>query len=422
METAAMCKPWKNNNFCRQSETARRCFPTVRTTLGKLRWGVPTASQHPASEFPTVPTASAARYTSFEESQTRADGRGNCRASAWKTPTGKVLAAQARPGVYPQFPPPLKNLRPPHLPDDPGISDRAPVVGSPVQTPEPAGCGRSQFEPHRNRRSGSAPGSPALTAQDTAQLAQQLWKQHNFEGAVSILSAALSQLVLSNPDRQRLLALQRRCAVWAAWDRFDYAQALRLARQDPQLRSAHARTLAILQKTVSLIEGGTAWPGRNFTGLELVIDLQQNAERCAGRARYDDAVCRLYRATELLAQIRLMSRYAIRTHHVDPNHKAIPESARQWLEGQRTRLEDGKTRPVQIGLAAAYQLLGEMEDPLGVYYREKKSWLLNALSRRNSSLFAHGLTPIGPDTWRSVGKRWQQWLKEALQSIQKNGS
>lgn len=216
--------------------------------------------------------------------------------------------------------------------------------------------------------------------------------------------------------------LQRRCAVWAAWDRFDYAQALQLARQDRELRSAHARTLAILQKAVSLMEEGADWPGRGFSGLELVIDLQQNAERCAARARYDDAVCRLYRATELLAQIRLLSCYGIRTHNVDPSHKAIPEAARRWLEGLRTSREDGKAGTAQIGLVAAYQLLGEMEDPLGVYYAEGKTWLLNALSKRNSSLFAHGLAPIGPDSWRSVGKRWQQWLEEAMRFIQNNGS
>lgn len=232
------------------------------------------------------------------------------------------------------------------------------------------------------------------------------------------MSAALSQLTLSRTNRSRLLALRRCCAVWAAWDRFEYAQAFQLARQDPDLRSAHGQTLAILKKTVSLLEEGTAWPKGGFSGLELVEDLLQNADRCAARARYDDAVCRLYRATELLAQIRLASRYGIRASDVDPGHEAIPEEARLRLQGQSTSTKDGKPGPVQVGLAAAYQLLGEMGDPLGAYFSETKPWILNALASRNNSFLAHGLVPIGPETWKSLGAKWRRRLEDAMRTIQ----
>ena len=40
-------------------------------------------------------------------------------------------------------------------------------------------------------------------------------------------------------------------------------------------------------------------------GYELVGDLLNNAERRASQQRYDDAIARLYRATELFAQIRI---------------------------------------------------------------------------------------------------------------------
>ncbi len=256
-----------------------------------------------------------------------------------------------------------------------------------------------------------------LGAQDAEQRALQLWEQHNFEGGVSILTAALSQLVLSGPDKQRLLALQRRCALWVAWDRFEYGTARELARQDPELRAAHGRTLAVLDKTVSLMMGNEPWPRRGITGLELIRDLQANAQRCAARARFDDAVCRLFRATELLAQIRLRSRYAIRTDDIDPQSKAIPGTARQWLEAHRSTQEEGVPSKIRIGLVAAYRLLEEMNDPLGAYYGRRKSWLLNALSMRNGSFLAHGLTPIGPESWRSVGAGWQEWLTQAMQSL-----
>ena len=89
------------------------------------------------------------------------------------------------------------------------------------------------------------------------------------------MSAAVSQPALRKQDRKPLLALHRTCALWAAWDCFDYAGALQVARQDPELQSAHARTLRILHRIVSLLENGALWPTRGFTGLELVTDLQQ---------------------------------------------------------------------------------------------------------------------------------------------------
>jgi hypothetical protein len=47
-------------------------------------------------------------------------------------------------------------------------------------------------------------------------------------------------------------------------------------------------------------------------GYEIVEDLLLNAERRAMQDRYDDAVGRLYRALELLVQIRLLQTYDIK--------------------------------------------------------------------------------------------------------------
>lgn len=69
---------------------------------------------------------------------------------------------------------------------------------------------------------------------------------------------------------------------------------------------------------------------------------------------------------------------------------------------------------MKIGLVKSYRLLGDLDDPLGLYCRQTESWLLNALSKRNGSLLAHGLTPVGPEIWKEVGDRWIQWLTEGM--------
>lgn len=46
-------------------------------------------------------------------------------------------------------------------------------------------------------------------------------------------------------------------------------------------------------------------------GYEQVQDLILNAERRAVQERYDDAVARLYRAVEMVAQVRLQSEWGL---------------------------------------------------------------------------------------------------------------
>ena len=141
-------------------------------------------------------------------------------------------------------------------------------------------------------------------------------------------------------------------------------------------------------------------------GYELVEDLVLNAERRASQGRYDDAVGRLYRAMEMLVQIHLCNNYSIDTGDVDLER--LPEALKVEYEARK-----GANGKVEIGLRNSYELLNKLnsEDELGKLYIRSQKKLINSLSIRNKSLFAHGMTPISNEQYEIF---YEAFVKEVL--------
>ena len=129
-------------------------------------------------------------------------------------------------------------------------------------------------------------------------------------------------------------------------------------------------------------------------------DLVANAERSAIKNRLDDAVARIYRALEMLAQIRLGALGVL-----DQNTRKVllarvpPELRLEW----QPRADDGQ---LQLGLQDDYRLLGALGDDLAERFQElelddpKKS----PLSARNNSILAHGQSPVTKEVWNRLLK------------------
>lgn len=251
-----------------------------------------------------------------------------------------------------------------------------------------------------------------LTVEDALERARDLEGRHGYAAAVAVLEALAASRRLPGEEREKVLDALDRCRMWAAWDRFDYRGALACARRSRQLAELHAARLSRLERTVRGLEGPAGRRIAADAAGELLEDLVANAARCAARGRFDDAVGRLYRATELAAQARLRLAYGLRTDDLDLAHPRLPPSSREWLEALHRA---GETR-VRISLVAAYRLLVEMDDPLGRHF-EKSRRVMRFLEMRNQSLFAHGLEPIGPDRWVQVGGAWLEWLSSATEIL-----
>lgn len=211
--------------------------------------------------------------------------------------------------------------------------------------------------------------------------ATQLLKQYlqNHGRRVSAETAA---------EAQELLAIVE---VLETWDRFRWQEALAkakeltLAPQAPELVAWWQRVVMAR----ACMDGQA--PGGEMTGYELVQDLLLSAERCGRRSHYDDAVARLYRALELLAQT-----------YITLELKITPES--RW-EKDRCFLENGT--PVIAaggGITALYKWLEEYEPDrgLGRIFKGRRHRFYELLRARNRSLLAHGFSPLTLNSWMTL--------------------
>lgn len=127
-----------------------------------------------------------------------------------------------------------------------------------------------------------------------------------------------------------------------------------------------------------------------------VIDLPANGRRRKAEGRFDDAVARLYRAIEALAQIALHKDHQIDTKNVPVESIPEPLRARFHAMGNGT---------VSLGLQQAYDLLDALGHPVGRRFKElglhtEKSPLVS----RNQSILAHGWVRVSDDAFDQLWK------------------
>lgn len=110
--------------------------------------------------------------------------------------------------------------------------------------------------------------------------------------------------------------------------------------------------------------------------------LINNARRRAEETKYDDAIARLYRSLELIAQIKL-NEYGIDTSDVELdilNKHGVEQEFKPDFSGK-----------IKLSLVQDYELLNNLGDDLGEFYIKNKDEFLATISSRNNSILAHGL-------------------------------
>lgn len=233
-----------------------------------------------------------------------------------------------------------------------------------------------------------------------------LFDQLEYEAAGRLLKSILPRITA--PDvRQEIAALQNLAVGYREWDRFAHKAALTrftdvlknmnnlrhlLGEDKAENLSRQVREhVAFLEQ---LVEAQDMFPK--------ILDLLANARRRLHQGRFDDAVARLYRSIEALAQHRLKAGYGIADTGKVPL-EIVPEPLRaKWAS------RAGGEGKVRLALQDGYELLRALGDPMGDRFvalgladREK-----SPLSQRNRSILAHGFDPVPEkvfhDLWRAV--------------------
>jgi CRISPR-associated protein (TIGR02710 family) len=215
------------------------------------------------------------------------------------------------------------------------------------------------------------------------------WQHYAWDQSALVLRSIGAPIAAPlKPRWQRAVAISE---AFAAWDRFDHHQAWAMlepygsvvAQQWPETLNA-LRILA----------------GRDEARRETaaIWDLWLNAQRRASACRYDDAVARIYRLVEWVAQWQLRVRKEVNTADV-PNDLA-----------QRAGIVANRDGRFQAGLHAAWRLLAETGEPFQSFWKAEQGALLDRLQARNHSILAHGTQPVSLGEWT----QWQTWLNSSF--------
>ncbi|MGI0485029.1 TIGR02710 family CRISPR-associated CARF protein [Pantanalinema rosaneae CENA516] len=258
-----------------------------------------------------------------------------------------------------------------------------------------------------------APVSLVTVERKIEQTLPTLLQQYNYPAAIAELRQLLQSLELPSEQKRYIRELRDCCAGLDAWDRFDHVEAWNLLQ--PQMRRIQPLGLFLKRVMSSRAAIDDAFnpvdsiPGH---GYEIVEDLLLNAERRVMQQRYDDAVGRIYRALELLAQIRLYQAYGIRTGDIDL--AKLPELLQDQYTSQRSPV-NGK---IQLALQKSYELLSQLSaDPLGDLYEQRKNAISDTLQIRNHSLFAHGFQPITSNDYQKVKMVIVDFIQQGVKAV-----
>ncbi len=203
---------------------------------------------------------------------------------------------------------------------------------------------------------------------------------------------------ISMPEKENLLIkLRCLCRAFDAWDRFDHSQALKILNK---FRLEYKKQVIFLESLLGR--------RRSANGYERAIDLFYNAVRRERVARYDDAVCRFYRAIEMLSELRLHHKYNIESSNVDTS--LLSDKSKSFCEKYRNE----KNCKIELPLTAQYALLELENDEFGKIYAKRKSELSNYLKFRNYSILAHGDNPVKLEHYRKAKTFAESFISDCL--------
>lgn len=211
--------------------------------------------------------------------------------------------------------------------------------------------------------------------------------------------------LLPDDDKKSAGALRGLAFAYHRWELFDYGDAAQRFRKHTGDTPPDLRRFLPHEGAVECLENLARAKDSRRPTLDFVADLVCNAERRYREGRYDDAMARLYRATEALAQLRLRENHSLDASDLDIAR--LPEDLREKYG--REHAGDDANPTIRIGLREAYELLRDLGDAMGKEFMQAADSWDGVLGARNGSPLGHG--------FQSVEKRHCDRLMEMLRDL-----
>jgi len=239
-----------------------------------------------------------------------------------------------------------------------------------------------------------------IFADDLFREAVDAFNSFHFDLALKIFEEA--KAILSDPEFLKKIELLRLlCQAYSAWDRFETGKAFDLLqplRDEAILQSWGVDRQIRLNKQVLYQEK------ENLFCPERVLDLTENARRRGDEEhKYDDGVARLYRVCEYLGQFEIYKRGLYKTKDGKPDTSdleisKLPES----LQKKYSKYHDSYDGKVKVHLSGNYDLLRDLDHPLGIFFKDQEKRFKKLMGLRDLSILAHGFNPVSEATYRDM--------------------
>ena len=230
-----------------------------------------------------------------------------------------------------------------------------------------------------------------IAVERTRRILAEGWGRFAYQETAEGFSQLRSELKEEGWGRSELSPLTRAWELskaFAAWDRFDHKPAA------SDLRKYRAVVIGGRTDWHSLALTLAERPQDRWTALALA-DLWANAQRCAARGRYDDAIGRWYRLCEGIAQWLLWADFKIATASVPVER--LPDDIRAGVE-----IDNGAAK---LGLRRAWELYMRLrpESELAAFAQKPAGDGKNEFDRLNDNLQRRNRVFPGP--WLQAGQR-----------------
>lgn len=229
---------------------------------------------------------------------------------------------------------------------------------------------------------------------------RELFNAYQFESCLEIVKRVGE--ITSDPKVVEKLSKYRQLADgYSLWDKFNHKQALEILKTFDNSMVDIKENKRILFR----MEEGEYKDYRL-----LICDLMNNARRRLEEGKYDDAVARLYRTIELVAQSVLRTKYDIESGDVEVWNLRSRGGVK--LEKKYEKLRDKKGK-IKLSLKKDFELLNDLGDKAGKKFLED-STMNGMLAKRNISILAHGLVPVKKEDAERMFGGVKEYIKPVI--------
>lgn len=242
------------------------------------------------------------------------------------------------------------------------------------------------------------------------QKAEELMRHHHYEAAKNIYWH-----IAKNVEFPRAFEAKAQLAeALHEWDSFNYKQAWKLVNNAEEMRTRfnlHLPRLAPainVLSTLTQIEDFTEFIKDREKASLLTADLLNNSMRRAKQGRYDDAIIRLYRTLELLAQHILQHKYNIDTGNI--NTAQLQRCQDAFKRATKTLHGGERSIPQKTGLLDSWTLLHALGENI----------TLQELTEMNQQITTRNLLMIEHRNQRGNKKAYEKFKQYTQKTLQKH--